>query len=346
MKLLYITSLIQSIRRKDFPARFLLEDLLFMPNELLDSIMSNDEEKFFKLLPTQTKKDLNQVYLFRQRSYTPSEDEIMVSSAKSIFEVALENGNEKIVSALIESGKINLQWQNKDNVAQLSLLFRHNTLSLDTVDKAIDCLIKQDKNVATMKVKVYKHEQTLLELLAWNTVVFSNDENEYQKQQIQEIKIAQKLVEKGVDINHVGQIQRGNVLNIAALNLKPMLVDYFLSIDVEKRDIFDNLASYSPRQKYDLNLMGQVLSQGFLANHVSPKMILPIIESLHNAGVEFQDITDIHQDDTGYIEAYMEKVKEFVSLLDEKKLLSKIVPNQTDSIPMLATQKVKPKIKV
>jgi hypothetical protein len=321
MKIIYFTSLIKDIIKKQFPVHFLLDNLVAEPNEFMQSVIDGNEEKFFELLPNQSKKEINQVYLFKTRSYTPSEDEIMVPSAKSLFELALEKGNEKILLALINTQLVNLEWKNKDNLSQIENLFNSKNFSLKPIDHAIDCLIAQ--GIDLNKVKTNKKKQTLLELLAWSTAVYTNDPIEEHNQQKLEIKIAQKLVDNGVNINHVSQIQRGNALNIAILHLKTHLIDYLLSLDIEKLKLFDNLAknAYKSHFSESLTLMGQVISQGFLVDQSNPQDIFPIIKKLHELGFEYQDISNIYQDDSGFIEIFTDKIKDFIQVLDEQKLL-------------------------
>lgn len=330
MKLTQFKSLIQDVIKKTFPARFLFENLTTKPTDLIQSILSKDVDKFLELLPKQTEKELNQVYLFKKLSYTVHEEEIFVGNAKSIFELAIESGEESIVLALIKTQKIDLMWKNKDNVNQINLLFYNNNLSIKPIDVAIDCILAQKVNLSEIKINK-KNPHTLLELLALNTVGFQHPDNK--EKELLEVNVAKKLVKSKIDINHEAHFNRGNALNLAVLALKPLLTEYLLSLNIEKREVFDNLSAPNANVK-NKTLMGQAISQGFLQDSNHPDGIFSLVKILHEAGFKYQDVCDWHQDDSGRIENYSEKVKSFLDILEEKSKL-----DVTIEIPSVLNEK-------
>lgn len=310
MKINAFIAVSYNILKKELPLRRLLDNCLIKPNAFFTSIIENDETTFFKLLPSQSKKDLNAVCFFKGIiNYKHPNFYRNVS----IFVQSLETGNKNIIHALVETGKIDWTWKTDEGIDQFALLCQKG------YTQAIDLALKHIKNIK--KINKYSY----LEYLSLGKSSHNDG--------LLEVEVAKKMIDMGVDLQHVGERKEGNALNLAVQKSKPELIEFLLNTDIQK--------DYS---KNTLKLFGCAI---FFAYRYDFEKIEPIVKSLLTHGIEYKD-------DMAVLASYDDKMSDnlketlkiaqkYIDIFEEKKNFEHLLG--TDSFSQFEPKQDTPKAK-
>lgn len=288
----------KDVLKRNLPISRLFENCQIFHTEFIQAIINNDEETFFRLLPSQTKKTLNHIYLYKLTKYDPFEQEYTVLQAVSIFMHALDTGNDKMVQALIDTGKINFSWKTDKGSDQFAYLLEKG--KIEHIQKALPYV----KNVA--KINQYSYLEYLCERKTQD-----GEENK-------ELEVAKWLIEKKVPLQHIGDKKIGNALDIAVSKCKAHLVSYLINTDI-KRDAV----------KAQIKLFGKAIVQGHIFYPNEYEKTFNVIKSLVEAGVPYhEDMKTLAiYSDQQLITQLLSKVQAYLDIVEERGHLGHILEN-------------------
>jgi hypothetical protein len=300
MKNLVFFTIFSDVLTRQLPFNTLFQQCLTQPNEFIQSIIDNNESQFFKLLPQQTRKDLNTVYSATENKYLSLKNEDPVNKIRTVFFTSLKNENPKMINALIDTGKIDFNYISYEGIDQFA------QLCLSGHTECTERALKYITNFSKIKRLSY------LECLSYSKFTSST----YCAQL--EVKIAKKMIDSGINLNHVGNKKEGNALNRAVKLGKSELIDLLLHTEIDR--------NYSENT---LKLFGSGVVHAYLYSRYDFDRVKRVIKPLLIHGIDYQEDMKILE---GYISENefhdtFKVVKDYISIFEEKKQLESSLDN-------------------